>query len=148
VITGHAANGGLPDDFDWAGLADPGAMTAVYMPKATIRDLCTELTARGLPPDHPAVAVFDATRPGETVISATLATLSDRLAAAALDAPCIVLIGAGVGTSRGFRRALAARRDTFPGNAFSPGKSATPGNTGREDARTASLVFPRGTSAS
>jgi uroporphyrin-III C-methyltransferase/precorrin-2 dehydrogenase/sirohydrochlorin ferrochelatase len=97
VITGHAAEGALPADFDWAGLADPGATTAVYMPKATIRALCRELTARGLAPDHPAVAVFDATRPSETVIAATLATLPDRLAAATLKGPCIVLIGAAVG---------------------------------------------------
>ena len=36
AITGHAADGCLPDDFDWSGLADPKATTAVYMPKATI----------------------------------------------------------------------------------------------------------------
>lgn len=93
AITAHAANGRLPDDFDWAGLADPKATTAVYMPKATIETLCTELMQRGLAPDHPAAAVFDATRPGEIVIAATLATLPGRLAAAASEAPCIVLIG-------------------------------------------------------
>ena len=93
AITGHAANGRLPDDFDWAGLADPMVTTAVYMPKATIGTLCTELLQRGLAPDHPAAAVFDATRPNETVIAATLATLPGRLAAAASEAPCIVLIG-------------------------------------------------------
>ena len=85
--------GACPIDFDWAGLADPKATTAVYMPKATIGTLCTELLRRGLAPDHPAAAVFDATRPGEIVITATLATLPGRLAAAASEAPCIVLIG-------------------------------------------------------
>ena len=48
AITGHAADGRLPDDFDWAGLADPKATTAVYMPKATIAALCRELLRRGL----------------------------------------------------------------------------------------------------
>jgi len=110
VITGHAANGGLPDDFDWAGLADANAMTAVYMPKGTIRALCSELIARGLAPGHPVTAVFDATRHSETVICATLATLPDRLAAAARDAPCIVLIGAALGDSRTSVRAKAKRR--------------------------------------
>jgi uroporphyrin-III C-methyltransferase / precorrin-2 dehydrogenase / sirohydrochlorin ferrochelatase len=96
IITGHAANGGLPQDYDWTGLADPGALTAVYMPKATIGPLCCELLHRGLPADHPVTAIFDATRPSESVIVATLATLPEQLAAERRGAPCIVLIGAGV----------------------------------------------------
>jgi uroporphyrin-III C-methyltransferase/precorrin-2 dehydrogenase/sirohydrochlorin ferrochelatase len=96
AITGHAAAGGLPDDFDWAGLADPKATTAVYMPKATIGDLCAELISRGLPAQHPAAAVFDATRPGEVVHTATLATLPQSIARFPGEAPCIVLIGEAV----------------------------------------------------
>lgn len=112
VITGHAAHGGLPDDFDWAGITDPNATTAVYMPKATLRALCTELQARGLGPDHPATAVYDATRPSETVIAATLATLPDRIEVAANNAPCIVLIGEGV-----------AQRGPLPVSVTASGKS-------------------------
>jgi uroporphyrin-III C-methyltransferase / precorrin-2 dehydrogenase / sirohydrochlorin ferrochelatase len=93
AITGHADNGRLPDDFDWAGLADPKVTTAVYMPKATIGVLCRELMQRGLPPDHPAVAVFNATRADEVVLSASLSTLEQRVAAAASRGPCIILIG-------------------------------------------------------
>jgi uroporphyrin-III C-methyltransferase / precorrin-2 dehydrogenase / sirohydrochlorin ferrochelatase len=98
VVTGHAANGRLPDDFDWAGLADPGATTAVYMPKATIGRLCGELIARGLAPDHPATAVFDATRASEAIISATIATLPRLLAECDCDAPCIVMVGSVLGS--------------------------------------------------
>ncbi len=65
AITGHATDGRLPDDFDWSGVADPKATTAVYMPKATIGVLCAELLRRGLPAEHPAVAVFNATRADE-----------------------------------------------------------------------------------
>jgi uroporphyrin-III C-methyltransferase/precorrin-2 dehydrogenase/sirohydrochlorin ferrochelatase len=93
AITGHADNGLLPDDFDWAGLADPKVTTAVYMPKATIGVLCRELMQRGLAPDHPAVAVFNATRADEAVLVASLSTLSQRVAAAASHGPCIILIG-------------------------------------------------------
>lgn len=95
AITGHAADGRLPDDFDWSGLADPKATTAVYMPKATIELLCQELQRRGLPAEHPAVAVFNATRPDQALIPGTLATLPRLLAETGSDAPCIVLIGAG-----------------------------------------------------
>jgi uroporphyrin-III C-methyltransferase/precorrin-2 dehydrogenase/sirohydrochlorin ferrochelatase len=93
AITGHADHGRLPEDFDWAGLADPKATTAVYMPKATIADLCRELMTRGLPGPHPAAAVFNATRADEVVLSADLATLPQRVAAAPSQGPCIILIG-------------------------------------------------------
>jgi len=104
AITGHAADGRLPSDFDWAGLADPKATTAVYMPKATIGDLCAELLARGLPAHHPAVAVCNATRANELALSATLATLPEAIAGIAGEAPCIVLIGDAV-----VRRGRAAK---------------------------------------
>jgi uroporphyrin-III C-methyltransferase / precorrin-2 dehydrogenase / sirohydrochlorin ferrochelatase len=106
AITGHADDGRLPDDFDWSGLADPKATTAVYMPKATIGDLCAELIRRGLDAAHPAVAVFNATRASELVLSATLATLPERVGAAACEGPCIILIGAAVA---GRARATAYR---------------------------------------
>jgi uroporphyrin-III C-methyltransferase/precorrin-2 dehydrogenase/sirohydrochlorin ferrochelatase len=95
AITGHAAGGGLPEDFDWSGLADPKAVTAVYMPKATIGALCAGLIRRGLPPGHPALAVFNVSRANQRLVAATVATLAAAIAAAASDAPCIVLIGAG-----------------------------------------------------
>jgi uroporphyrin-III C-methyltransferase/precorrin-2 dehydrogenase/sirohydrochlorin ferrochelatase len=93
AITGHADHGRLPEDFDWAGLADPKVTTAVYMPKATIADLCRQLMARGLPGPHPATAVFNATRAEELVLPADLATLPQRIAAASAGGPCIILIG-------------------------------------------------------
>ncbi|MFA5901257.1 MAG: uroporphyrinogen-III C-methyltransferase [Hyphomicrobium sp.] len=93
AITGHAAAGQLPDDFDWAGLADPKATTAVYMPRATIGVLCAELQRRGLAPSHAAVAVFNATRADQQIVGGTLATLPQRIAAVESGAPCIILIG-------------------------------------------------------
>jgi len=93
AITGHASNGHLPDDFDWRGLADPNATTAVYMPKATIGDLCRNLIVHGLPPRHPATAVFNATRANEIVVAADIGTLPQRLGDAGIEGPCIVLLG-------------------------------------------------------
>ena len=63
------------------------------MPKATIGDLCRELIRRGLNPEHPAAAVFNATRADETVLSASLATLPECIAAAPSRGPCIIFIG-------------------------------------------------------
>ena len=93
AITGHATDGRLPDDFDWSGVADAKTTTAVYMPKATIGVLCAELLRRGLSAAHPAVAVFNATRANETIVTASIGTLPERIAAVDTGAPCIILIG-------------------------------------------------------
>ena len=63
------------------------------MPKATISALCSELLRRGLPAEHPAVAVFNATRADQLVVTATVGILPERVAAVDSGAPCIILIG-------------------------------------------------------
>ena len=92
-ITGHAENGGLPDNLDWASLADPGATTVVYMPNRTIGALTARAVAEGLPPDMPAVAVANATRPEQTTIQGTVADIAAKLVARGLSGPVLVFIG-------------------------------------------------------
>ena len=92
-VTAHAHGGRLPDDLDLAALADPKATTAVYMPLGTLAALVEKLIAAGVAPDRPACAVFNATRPDETVIEGTVATLAGLIAHAGTRGPCVVLIG-------------------------------------------------------
>jgi uroporphyrin-III C-methyltransferase/precorrin-2 dehydrogenase/sirohydrochlorin ferrochelatase len=92
-VTGHGAEGGLPRDIDWASLADDGATTIVYMPARTLRQFAAEAVAHGLSTTTPAVAVVNATRPDEVVIAATIADLPDRLTAADLAGPVVVMVG-------------------------------------------------------
>ncbi len=92
-ITGHDRDGKLPGDIDWRALADPAATTVVYMPKKTLRELATRAVAEGLDPATPAVAVANATRPDETIIAGTIADIADRIDAAALSGPALVMIG-------------------------------------------------------
>jgi uroporphyrin-III C-methyltransferase/precorrin-2 dehydrogenase/sirohydrochlorin ferrochelatase len=92
-ITGHGANGRLPDDIDWRALADPVATTVVYMPTKTLPDLVARALAAGLDPATPAVAVARATRRGEAVLAATICELPARLAAADLPGPLLVMFG-------------------------------------------------------
>jgi uroporphyrin-III C-methyltransferase / precorrin-2 dehydrogenase / sirohydrochlorin ferrochelatase len=101
-VTGHGADGRLPDDIDWASIADPGATTIVYMPAKTLAAFSAAAMARGLDAATPAVAVINATRPDETVIASTVADLPARLAATAIGGPVVVMIG------RVFERAAAA----------------------------------------
>jgi uroporphyrin-III C-methyltransferase/precorrin-2 dehydrogenase/sirohydrochlorin ferrochelatase len=92
-VTGHGANGKLPDDLDWKSLSDPAVTTAVYMPLKTIGDLVKNAIAAGLDPATPAVAVARVTRPDEAVIAAAISDLPALLSTEAPSGPVLVLIG-------------------------------------------------------
>jgi uroporphyrin-III C-methyltransferase/precorrin-2 dehydrogenase/sirohydrochlorin ferrochelatase len=98
-VTGHGADGRLPADIDWPSIADPGATTVVYMPVKTHAAFAAAAIAAGLDRATPAVAVVNATRPDETVITSTIAALPDRLAAAAVSGPAVVMIGQVFGST-------------------------------------------------
>jgi len=98
-VTGHAKDGRLPQDLDWPALADGGATTVVYMPQKTLAELAARLVAQGLDPATPAVAVAQATRPGEQVIAGSIATLPALLAEASPPGPVLVLYGRAVGAT-------------------------------------------------
>ncbi len=82
-ITGHGHDGQLPDDIDWASLADPTTTTVVYMPVRTLPALVARAVAAGLDQRTPAVAVERATRVDERIVAGHIADLPQRLAAAA-----------------------------------------------------------------
>jgi uroporphyrin-III C-methyltransferase/precorrin-2 dehydrogenase/sirohydrochlorin ferrochelatase len=92
-ITGHAKDGGLPDDIDWTSLADPATTTAIYMPASTLAALAEGAVARGLDPQTPALAIARATRPDQAVVTGTVANLPARLAEGKLPGPVLVMIG-------------------------------------------------------
>jgi uroporphyrin-III C-methyltransferase / precorrin-2 dehydrogenase / sirohydrochlorin ferrochelatase len=92
-ITGHDRDGRLPADIDWSSVADPSATTVVYMPKKTLAELATRAIAQGLDPATPAVAMAAATRPGEQTLAAAIGEIAEKLEAAAIKGPVLVLIG-------------------------------------------------------
>jgi uroporphyrin-III C-methyltransferase/precorrin-2 dehydrogenase/sirohydrochlorin ferrochelatase len=92
-VTGHGANGQLPQDLDWRSLADPCATTVVYMPVKTLAELSTSAITAGLDPNMPAVAVANATRPDERIIAAPISELPAQLHASGLTGPIVVMIG-------------------------------------------------------
>jgi uroporphyrin-III C-methyltransferase / precorrin-2 dehydrogenase / sirohydrochlorin ferrochelatase len=92
-ITGHAKDGGLPTDLDWASLADPATTTAIYMPTKTLAVLIAKAIAKGLDPTTPAVAIACATRSNQTSIFASVSKLPMQIERASLPGPVLVLIG-------------------------------------------------------
>lgn len=92
-VTGHARDGQLPDDMDWAGIAGASTTTAVYMPKATLAAFARRAIAAGLPGSTPALAIANATRRDQSVIIAEVATLDAAMLGQDHASPVLVLIG-------------------------------------------------------
>jgi uroporphyrin-III C-methyltransferase/precorrin-2 dehydrogenase/sirohydrochlorin ferrochelatase len=93
LITGHSRAGALPDDIDWPGVADANTTTAIYMPAKTLGAFVEKAVAAGLDPDRPAVAVCNATRPGERRFAASVARLPGLLATSNPEGPVLVILG-------------------------------------------------------
>ena len=92
-VTGHAANGKLPADIDWKSIADPAAVTAIYMPTRTFAEFSEQAQAAGLDAETPAIAIWNATRPEQTVLRLPLRELQQELPRRGESGPLLVLIG-------------------------------------------------------
>ena len=77
-VTGHGQAGGLPDDLDWRGLADPGTTLMVYMGGRTAGILARRLIEQGRAPGTPAVIVANVSRADETRDMRTLGYLAGQ----------------------------------------------------------------------
>lgn len=89
LVTGHGAEGFA--EADWAGLARPGAVAAIYMGKRAARFIQGRLMMHGASPATPVTLVENASRAEERVLSGTLAELPAL--AARLDGPAVILWG-------------------------------------------------------
>jgi uroporphyrin-III C-methyltransferase len=95
LITAHGAEEELPAQ-DWRALAAAGGTLAVYMGSRTLPRVAAALIDAGMAPGTPAIAVENASLPGERRIPATLDGITAAVAAAAVEGPTLVLIGAVV----------------------------------------------------
>ncbi|MEM1373027.1 MAG: siroheme synthase CysG [Pseudomonadota bacterium] len=66
-------------DHDWRRLAEAGAVAAIYMARAAARYVQGRLLMHGASPETTVSAVFNASRPNQRVVSATLSELPDIL---------------------------------------------------------------------
>jgi len=92
-VTGHGANGKLPANIDWRSIADPAAVTAIYMPMKTFAEFSRKAMDAGLDPSSPAIAIWNATRPEQYARQSTLADLGVTLTHEERRGPVLVLLG-------------------------------------------------------
>ena len=90
-VTGHLQDGSC--ELDWAGLARPRQTVVIYMGLSGLPIIARELMAHGLPANCPVAVVSKGTLPEQRVVCATLATVAEAAAAAALQSPCLTIVG-------------------------------------------------------
>jgi uroporphyrinogen III methyltransferase/synthase len=89
VVTGHEDPAKDHPDVDWAALARGGGTLVILMGARRIGEIARRLTDGGLAPDTPVAAVRNGTRPDQTTVRATLATIAD----AGVKAPSAIVVG-------------------------------------------------------
>ncbi|MCO8143934.1 siroheme synthase CysG [Rhodovulum tesquicola] len=91
IITGQDVDGLA--DHDWAALARPGAVAAIYMGKRAARFVQGRLLMHGADPATHVSVVENASRPDERIICSRLGALAADLAAADLRGPAVIMLG-------------------------------------------------------
>jgi uroporphyrin-III C-methyltransferase len=100
-LTGHDANGAVPEAADWAALAKGSPVLVIYMAMkhwAIIRD---RLIAAGRTPDELVAFVCHATLPAQQVLETTLENSLTDLEKSGLEPPAIVVVGKAVAMRAG-----------------------------------------------
>jgi len=90
-VTGNLKDGSV--DLNWESLVQPHQTVVFYMGLHGIEIICAELIAHGLPSDFPAALIEQGTTPRQRVHVATLATLPERVRAAEVRAPTLIIVG-------------------------------------------------------
>ena len=90
VLSGHHAANAEPQPDLWPGAVPEDATIAVYMPGRDLAEVAASLTASGLPPGTPCVAVTDTSRPETVWQAARLRDLGELSTSAA---PTVLLVG-------------------------------------------------------
>jgi uroporphyrin-III C-methyltransferase len=92
-VTGHEEIDKARPGVDWRGLARSSDALVIYMGLHNLSRICEELIAAGLPPSTPAAAIQQGTVRGQRVVVTELGDLADRVQAAGIASPSIVVVG-------------------------------------------------------
>jgi uroporphyrin-III C-methyltransferase/precorrin-2 dehydrogenase/sirohydrochlorin ferrochelatase len=92
-VTGHRRKDGQLD-LHWDALARPGQTVVIYMGRTALAELCGQLVAHGLPDDWPAALIEQGTTRAQQVVTGTLSTLPEMVAARSdIDGASLVIVG-------------------------------------------------------
>lgn len=92
-VTGADVTGNLPEDVNWAALADPAVTTVVFMGQRSFPKLAEGLRAHGLPGETPALFAEAVGHPHQKLVRTTVAELARIMASVEVVQPGIILYG-------------------------------------------------------
>ncbi len=92
-VTGHSQHGGLPNDVDWAAVADRRTTTVFYMGGRTAGLLAERLIGEGLPSSTPAVVMSDVSRPTQVNWRGSLSCLAEAVSEMGYANPVLIAVG-------------------------------------------------------
>ncbi len=90
-ITGHLKDGTV--DLDWTAMARPKQTVVIYMGLVGLNQICEKLIEQGVPATMPAAVVQQGTTQRQKVVSATLQDLAEKVEAAQLKPPSLIIVG-------------------------------------------------------
>jgi uroporphyrinogen III methyltransferase/synthase len=93
VVTGHRGKDEVDHRVDWEGLSSSAETLVVLMGTAWLDDIVARIIAGGRDPATPAAAIARGTTPEQAVVVARLRELPERVRAAKLAAPTVVVVG-------------------------------------------------------
>jgi len=93
-VTGHLKDGSV--DLNWDALCQPGQTVVVYMGLTGLEAICREMIRHGRESTTPAALIQQGTTLNQRVITATLESLPDAVAAAQVKAPTLLIVGSVV----------------------------------------------------
>lgn len=91
VLTGHSADGA--DGVAWEAHARSSATLVILMGMAHLPAIVARLRHGGRPASEPVAVIQNASRPDQRVVTATLADVVARVAAAGLGPPSVIVVG-------------------------------------------------------
>lgn len=94
VVTGHEKDGEL--SLNWDSLVQPRRTLVIYMGLTSLGTITESLLSHGADPETPAAVIENGTRPGQRVITGTLASLLDKTNEAQIKSPALIIVGSVV----------------------------------------------------
>ncbi|MEV4299344.1 uroporphyrinogen-III C-methyltransferase [Microbispora rosea] len=93
VISVHVAPGDPRSTVDWPGMAGSSGTLILLMAVERIKEIAETLVRDGRSPETPVMVVQDGTLPTQRAVAATLSTVAERVTAAGVRPPAIVIVG-------------------------------------------------------
>jgi uroporphyrin-III C-methyltransferase/precorrin-2 dehydrogenase/sirohydrochlorin ferrochelatase len=90
-ITGHLKDGSV--DLDWEAMVRPNQTLVIYMGLIGLPTICEQLIAKGISANMPIAIIQQGTTQRQRVLTGTLSNMAEKVEAAKLKAPCLIIIG-------------------------------------------------------